>query len=34
VDTSCEKVIRKAPKAKDDKGENDTQSPREDRKER
>ena len=33
VDTSCETVIRKAPKSRDDKGENSTQSPKEDNKE-
>ena len=33
VDTSCEKVIRKAPRSRDDLGENNTQSPREDRRE-
>jgi Ca2+-binding RTX toxin-like protein len=33
VDTSCETVIRKAPKPREDKGENNTQSPNEDRKE-
>jgi hypothetical protein len=31
VDTSCEQVVRKAPKSREDKGENDTQSPSEDR---
>jgi hypothetical protein len=33
VDTSCEKVIRKAPRSRDDQGENNTQSPGEDRQE-
>jgi hypothetical protein len=32
VDTSCEQIVRKAPKSGEDKGENDTQSPSEDRK--
>jgi hypothetical protein len=33
VDTSCESVIRKAPRSREDRGENNTQSPGEDRKE-